>query len=82
MIDLPERISTTKELDEVLSRPSEALIDSMRSLKGDIMILGAGGKIGMNTMLFFPKPYVRIANSHPLRNPLRVIIIGFHLINI
>ncbi len=35
-----------KELDEVLSRPSEALIEDMKQLKGDIMILGAGGKVG------------------------------------
>ena len=35
-----------KELDAMLSEPSAALIDDMRRLEGDIMILGAGGKMG------------------------------------
>ena len=35
-----------RELDAMLSEPSEALIGDMRRLKGDIMILGAGGKMG------------------------------------
>ena len=34
------------ELEERLSRPSEALVDDLRRLDGDIMILGAGGKLG------------------------------------
>ncbi len=35
-----------EELDEILSRPTEALIEDMKKIKGDIMILGAGGKVG------------------------------------
>ena len=46
MKTLPKSINTVEQLDEILSRPSEALIDFIRHLKGDIMILGAGGKIG------------------------------------
>jgi len=34
------------QLDEALSMPSQALIDDMAKLDGDIMILGAGGKVG------------------------------------
>lgn len=34
------------ELDEALSVPSKALIEDMGRLEGDIMILGAGGKVG------------------------------------
>lgn len=34
------------QLDEVLSRPSQGLIDDLENLEGDIMILGAGGKVG------------------------------------
>lgn len=33
-------------LEEQLLQPSQALIDDMKSIEGDIMILGAGGKIG------------------------------------
>ena len=46
MKNLPEKFLTVNELDELLSRPSEALIKSFRELEGDVMILGAGGKIG------------------------------------
>ncbi|MFW6146094.1 MAG: NAD-dependent epimerase/dehydratase family protein [Planctomycetota bacterium] len=46
MRNLPDVINTAEDLDEVLSRPSEALVAFMGELDGDIMILGAGGKIG------------------------------------
>jgi nucleoside-diphosphate-sugar epimerase len=46
MQSLPEKINTTEELDELMSRPSGALIDYVKTLNGDIMVLGAGGKIG------------------------------------
>lgn len=46
MLDLPDAIRTVAELEETLSRPSAALVESMRTLDGDVMILGAGGKIG------------------------------------
>jgi len=34
------------ELEERLSRPRQALVDDLRTLDGDILILGAGGKLG------------------------------------
>ena len=37
---------TEEWLDEELSTPSEALIEDLKTLEGDIMILGAGGKVG------------------------------------
>ncbi|MCK5806703.1 MAG: NAD-dependent epimerase/dehydratase family protein, partial [Lentisphaeria bacterium] len=43
---LPNQISSVEALDELLSRPSEGLIASMKELDGDIMIVGGGGKIG------------------------------------
>ena len=46
MPNLPDRISSVAELEEVLSRPGEELVAAMKRLNGDIMILGAGGKIG------------------------------------
>ena len=39
-------IHTEAELEERLSHPDEAVIDAMRSLSGDLMILGVGGKMG------------------------------------
>jgi len=35
-----------QKLDEMLTRPSAALVADMKKLDGDIMILGAGGKMG------------------------------------
>ncbi|MFI9592652.1 NAD-dependent epimerase/dehydratase family protein [Nonomuraea sp. NPDC052265] len=37
---------TTAELEERLARPSAGLVEDLASLDGDIMILGAGGKLG------------------------------------
>lgn len=39
-------ISSIQELEDELSRPSEADRAFMRSLQGDLLILGAGGKMG------------------------------------
>jgi dTDP-4-dehydrorhamnose reductase len=39
-------INTEEELEEYLSRPCEADIAMMASLDGDVLILGAGGKMG------------------------------------
>ena len=44
--DLPERIADVATLDELLCRPSRALIDDLGKVDGDIMILGVGGKMG------------------------------------
>lgn len=43
---IPSEIRTEEELEELLSRPSEQLVASLRSIDGDITILGVGGKMG------------------------------------
>src|SRR4029077_6969627 len=43
---LPETISDIAALDDLLCRPSQALIDDLRKVDGDIMILGVAGKMG------------------------------------
>lgn len=35
-----------EKLNELLTTPSQALIDDMKKIEGDIMVLGAGGKMG------------------------------------
>lgn len=37
---------TEQKLDEMLTTPSQALIDDIKRIDGDIMVLGAGGKMG------------------------------------
>ncbi len=43
---LPEFIKDESELEEILSRPSSGLIQMMKRLDGDLIFLGASGKIG------------------------------------
>jgi nucleoside-diphosphate-sugar epimerase len=44
--NLPNTISDIAELDELLCRPSQALIDDLEKVDGDIMVLGVAGKMG------------------------------------
>jgi len=46
MEPLPEKIENEQQLDELLSRPRKELVDFVAKLSGDILIIGAGGKIG------------------------------------
>ncbi|MCO5071745.1 MAG: NAD-dependent epimerase/dehydratase family protein [Rhizobiaceae bacterium] len=43
---LPSHIRNEEELEELLSRPSQQLVDTFANLDGDITILGVGGKMG------------------------------------
>jgi nucleoside-diphosphate-sugar epimerase len=45
-VELPERIRGAAHLDDLLSEPSAAAIDGIRAADGDILVLGAGGKMG------------------------------------
>ena len=47
MAEVPiETIETVEDLEERLSRPPPAVIDDLAQLEGDLVILGAGGKMG------------------------------------
>ncbi len=43
---LPPHLANEDTLEELLSRPSQPLIDDLERLDGDILILGVGGKVG------------------------------------
>jgi nucleoside-diphosphate-sugar epimerase len=43
---LPKTIADIAALDKLLCRPSQALIDDLNKVDGDIMILGVAGKMG------------------------------------
>ena len=43
---LPERIRDVDHLEDVMALPTQALVDDLRRLDGDILILGVGGKMG------------------------------------
>ena len=43
---LPDRIEDLEQLEELLSRPSEALVQTLQGVDGDLLVLGVGGKMG------------------------------------
>jgi dTDP-4-dehydrorhamnose reductase len=45
-VSLPDSIKTQDELDLLLSRPSDRLVESIRKFSSPLVIVGAGGKLG------------------------------------
>jgi nucleoside-diphosphate-sugar epimerase len=45
-MNLPDRFEDVHQLDEVMSRPPDALVADLEKVPGDIMVLGVGGKMG------------------------------------
>jgi nucleoside-diphosphate-sugar epimerase len=43
---LPARIQGVDQLEELMTRPTRALVDDLAALDGDILVLGVGGKMG------------------------------------
>ena len=43
---LPDRIENVEELEEVLSRPGDDLVEDMARVEGGVLILGGSGKVG------------------------------------
>ncbi len=46
MSNSPRIIDSVETLEEMLSRPTPAVVDMMKRIDGDILFLGAGGKMG------------------------------------
>jgi len=41
-----DRIESVEQLEEMISEPTDGVVETMRRLEGDIVILGVGGKMG------------------------------------
>jgi nucleoside-diphosphate-sugar epimerase len=54
---MPEAIQTVSELEENLSRPSETALTAVASLEGDLILLGAGGKMGPTLALMAQRAF-------------------------
>ncbi|MEW2922529.1 hypothetical protein AB1A65_13720 [Muricauda sp. ANG21] len=48
LMNYKENFECEEALEEAISRPSEALIETMKSIEGDIMFLGVAGKMGIS----------------------------------
>ena len=46
MGEFPPRIDTETQLEDILTTPTQTLVESLASLAGDLLILGVGGKMG------------------------------------
>lgn len=42
----PETPQTEEDLDELLSRPTPGVLETLRAVDGDLLVLGVGGKMG------------------------------------
>ena len=64
-----------EELDERLSEPRDATIDALRNAPGDIILLGAGGKMGP-TLARMAARATAAADSPSSQRPRRVIAVS------
>ena len=58
---------TEEELDERLSEPREATVEALRKAPGDIVILGAGGKMGPTLARMAARATARVDGARPRR---------------
>lgn len=43
---VPDRIENVEQLDDMLSTPTPRVVETMKNLHGDLIVLGVGGKMG------------------------------------
>lgn len=54
---------TEEKLNELLTQPSSALVEDMKNIRGDILVLGAGGKMGP-TLCMLAANAIRLAQGN------------------
>ncbi len=74
MIDngpLPETIRDVEHLEDLLTTPTRALIEDFDQLDGDLMVLGAGGKVGPTLAMMAKRaaPYRRVIGVARFTDP-------------
>jgi nucleoside-diphosphate-sugar epimerase len=67
----PKRFANVEELEDFMSTPSQALIDDMTRLDGDIIVLGVGGKMGVTLARLAKRaaPEKRVVGVSRFSNP-------------
>src|SRR5262245_28826455 len=64
---LPPSIDDVRQLDDLLSDPPDYVVDTLRHLDGDILVLGVAGKMGPTLAMMAKRASARVAT------PRRVI---------
>lgn len=55
---------SSSEIDLFLSQPTDAAVDSLRGLWGDVVVLGAGGKMGLHLCLLLKQAFTKLGQSN------------------
>jgi nucleoside-diphosphate-sugar epimerase len=62
-MNLPEPITSEAQLEEVLAEPSEADLQCVARLRGEVLVIGAGGKMGPSLARRIHRAIVRAGGS-------------------
>ena len=57
-------LQTIEELEEELSRPTTGVLKALRSVSGDVLVLGAGGKMGPTLARMVRRGFNEIGQEH------------------
>ena len=63
-LDLPALIESEDQLDAVMSTPSPDLIRLAATLKGDLMVLGVAGKMGVQLAMMAKRAFEAAGGSN------------------
>ena len=74
MDDAPERIDTEAELEDILAEPSDADLECVARLTGDVLILGAGGKMGPSLARRVHRAVARTGSAQPRDRRLALLV--------
>ena len=55
---------TVAELEDALCKPTEGVVEALRSIEGDIMVLGAGGKMGPTVARMARRAFDELGQPH------------------
>ena len=58
--------TTQAELDELISRPTDAVVEAISQCAGRFAVLGAGGKMGFHLSLMLKRACERIGHKEPI----------------
>lgn len=70
---LPEQIEDEEQLEELLSRPTDYLLEALRRAPGDVLILGVAGKMGPTLARMAKRAVDAITVETPSSSPSKVI---------